>query len=102
MLLLQIPFTQSHPVPADNETISWLLLFLSTSWADPGSDLNRFPTKPSKTIGPPGKPEGNTTHRMYCAVSPEIVLWVTAMLKCLQSRKEWGYGIVFDLLQALN
>jgi hypothetical protein len=30
--------------------------------------------KASKTIGPPGKPEGNTTHKMCCAVSPEIAL----------------------------
>jgi hypothetical protein len=61
---------------------------------------NRFPTKPSKTIGPPGKPEGNTMHRVHYAVSPEIALWVTAMLKCLQSRNEWGSGNVFYLLHA--
>jgi hypothetical protein len=30
--------------------------------------------KASKTIGPPGKPEGNTAHRVHCVVSPEIVL----------------------------
>jgi hypothetical protein len=51
----------------------WVGIQRTCSWSDPGSDLNRFPTKPSKTIGPPGKPEGNTTHRVHCAVSPEIV-----------------------------
>jgi hypothetical protein len=70
----------------------WLLFSSFYSWADPGSDLNMFPTKPSKTIDPPRKPKGNTTHIMYCAVSPEIVLWVFAMLICFQFRKEWGYG----------
>jgi hypothetical protein len=64
---------------------------------DPGSDMNMFPTKPSKTISPLGKPKGNATHKMYCAVSLEIVLLVTAMLRCLQFRKEWGSGIVIDL-----
>jgi hypothetical protein len=55
--------------------------FSTTSLVDPGSYLNKLPTNPFKTIGPPGKPEGNTTHIMYCTVSPEIVLWVTAMLR---------------------
>jgi hypothetical protein len=32
--------------------------------ANPSSDMNMFPTKPSKTIDPPGKPEGNATHKM--------------------------------------
>jgi hypothetical protein len=64
--------------------------------------MNRFPTKPSKTSDPSGKPKDNTTNRMYCVVSPEIVLWVTIMLRCLQSRKGWGSVIGFDLLQALD
>jgi hypothetical protein len=50
--------------------------------------MNKTLTKPSKTIGPPGKPEGNTTHMMHCTVSPEIDIWVVAMLRFLQSRKE--------------
>jgi hypothetical protein len=54
---------------------------LTTSWSDPCSYLIRVPKEPSKTIGPPGKPEGNTTHRVHYAVSPEMDLWVTAMLK---------------------
>jgi hypothetical protein len=69
------------------------------SWDDPRSDLNKLPTTPSKTIDPPGNPEGNTAHKVYCAVSHEIALWVTAMLRCLQSRKEWGYGIAIHLLK---
>jgi hypothetical protein len=44
----------------------------SSSWADPGSDLNKFPTKPSKTISPLGKPEGNIVHRVHNTVSPEV------------------------------
>jgi hypothetical protein len=67
-----------------------IILFLPTSWADPGSNMNRFPTKPSKTINRPSKPEGNTTHRVHYTVSPEITLWVTTNIKCLQSRKDWG------------
>jgi hypothetical protein len=74
-----------------------------TSWADPGSDLNRFPTKPSKTISPPGKPEGNAAHRVHRTVSPKIDLWVTAILRCLQSRNEWGYvECILSFLHALN
>jgi hypothetical protein len=30
--------------------------------------------KASKTIDPPGKPEGNVVHRMHYVVSPKIVL----------------------------
>jgi hypothetical protein len=56
--------------------------------------MNRLPPNPSKTIVPLGKPEGNTLHRVYYAVSPEIVLWVNTMLKCLQYGNEWGYGII--------
>jgi hypothetical protein len=40
-------------------------------WADPGSDLKGFQQNP-QTIDPPGKPEGNTVHRVHNAVSPEI------------------------------
>jgi hypothetical protein len=67
----------SIPCSSSRKQNHLLVLFLSsTSWADPCSYLNRFPTKPFKTIGPPGKPEGNTTHRVHCTVSPEIILWV--------------------------
>jgi hypothetical protein len=59
--------------------------------------MNKFPTKPSKTISPPGKPEGNVACRVSSVVSPEIALWVTAIPRCLQSRNKWGYGSVFDL-----
>jgi hypothetical protein len=52
-----------------------------------------FQKKPFKTIGPSGKPEGNVVHRVHYVVSPEIVLLVDAMLKCLQPRNEWGSGI---------
>jgi hypothetical protein len=34
----------------------------------------RVSNKASKTIGPSGKPKGNTTHRMQCTVSHEIYL----------------------------
>jgi hypothetical protein len=68
-----IPSTQYCPVPTSNGTIFWLIfLTLTSSWVDPSSDLNRFPTKPSKTISPPGKPEGNVVHRVHNAVSPKI------------------------------
>jgi hypothetical protein len=73
----------------------YINLSLPTSYFDPGLDMNRLPTNPSKTISPPGKLEGNIAHRVYCAVSPEIVLWVTTMLKFLQCGNEWGSGIVF-------
>jgi hypothetical protein len=35
-------------------------------------NLNRFPKKHLKTIGPPGKPEGNAAHMIHSAVSPKI------------------------------
>jgi hypothetical protein len=80
------------------EELCWLDIFLlSSSWVDPSSYLNRFPTKPSKTIGPPSKRGGNAAHRMHNVVSPEITLWVTAITKCLQSRNEWGSVSVFYL-----
>jgi hypothetical protein len=84
-----------------SQTFLMLVYYSSfSSRVDPCSYLNRFPTKPSKTISPPGKLEGNTVHRVHCTVSPEIALWVTAILKFLQSRNEWGYGVVFYLLHA--
>ena len=77
-----------------------LVITLSSySWSEPSLDLNKFPTKPSKTIGPPGKLEGNTTHIMYRTVSLEIVLWVTAKLKCLHFGIEWGSMISFHILR---
>jgi hypothetical protein len=48
-------------------------LFLTTYVVDLGFISIRVPTKP-KTISPSGKPEGNTTHKMHCAVSHEIAL----------------------------
>jgi hypothetical protein len=45
-----------------------------SEFIDPGFMSVRVSNKASKTIGPPGKPEGNTTHRMRCTVSPEIAL----------------------------
>jgi hypothetical protein len=56
-------------------------LYLSfTSWDDPGLDLNGFPKKTSRNISPPGKPEGNIAHRVHHAVSPEIALWMIALV----------------------
>jgi hypothetical protein len=75
MVLQQISFTQSHFVPTGNITIFWLDSVLATIMG-----LNQvqvycgFHQNPSKTILPPGKPEGNTVHRIHYAVSPEIVL----------------------------
>jgi hypothetical protein len=42
--------------------------------SDPGFMSIWVSNKASKTIAPHGKPVGNTTHRMHCAVSPEIDL----------------------------
>jgi len=75
-----------HSIPCKSNRKRNHLLVITLSiyfLAEPGSDMNRFPTKSSKTISPHGKPEGNTTHKMYYAVSPEMVLWVAAKLKCL-------------------
>jgi hypothetical protein len=81
----------------------WLdIIILTSSWVDPGSNLNRFKKKPSKIIIPPSKPEGNATHRVHSAVSHEISLWVAAIPRCLQSRNEWGSWIVFFPLFALT
>jgi hypothetical protein len=75
MNLHQISFTQSLLVPTGNKTIFWFIVYSCyPSWDDPGSGPPHFQQNPPKTINSPGKPEGNTTHRMHCAVSPEIVL----------------------------
>jgi hypothetical protein len=101
VILPRILSTQSYSIPAEKKkNIYWFDCLSFTSWADLGSYLNRFPTKPSKTIDPPGKPKGNTSHRVHCTVSPEIALWVTAILKFLQSMNDWGSGVVFYLLHA--
>jgi hypothetical protein len=76
----------------------YTLLVVLSSWADPVLDLNGFPTKPLKTIGPSGKPEGNVVHKVHSAVSLKIYLWVIAM----QSRNEWGSGISFFLSYYLS
>jgi hypothetical protein len=97
-LVLVLPyFTQPFVLECDALCGGvWLdLSLLTSSWVDPGSDLNGFPTKPSKTINPPGKPEGNAAHRVHNAVSPEISLWMTVITKCLQSRNECGSRSVF-------
>jgi hypothetical protein len=73
----------------------------STSWSDQSSDLYRFPTKSSKTIDPPGKLEGKVVCSAHSVVSPEIALWVIAILKFLYSRNEGGSGDVFYILHAL-
>jgi hypothetical protein len=71
----------------DNKTICWML-GLTQVLISIGFQQN------PQTIGPPGKPEGNVVHRVHNAVSPEIALWGTAILRCLQSRK--GLGLYFD------
>jgi hypothetical protein len=70
------------------------MIFTLLPQIDPGSDLRSFQQKPSKTIGPPRKPEGNAAHRVYCAVSPEIALWVAEILKCLQPGNEWRSVVI--------
>jgi hypothetical protein len=51
------------------------------SQIDPGSDLISSQQNPFKTIIPSGRPEGNATHKAYYRVSPEISLWVAAILE---------------------
>jgi hypothetical protein len=98
-------FHGSHPLnpmqfqPAKKPFVGWISQFSSCD--DPGSDLNMFPTKPSKIIGPPDKPEGNAMHIVHRTVSPKIALWVTAILRCLQSRNEWEFVGWFFLIHAL-
>jgi hypothetical protein len=48
--------------------------FILSEFIDPGFMSVRVYDKDFKTIGPPGKQEGNATHKMCCAVSPEIAL----------------------------
>jgi hypothetical protein len=93
VILSQIPLTRSHAVLDGNRTICWLLLSFYHSWVDSGSYILWFPTKPSKTISPPRKPEGITVHGVHCAVSPEIILWVAAMIRLLHPGNEWRSGI---------
>ena len=49
---------------------------------------------PFKTIDPSRISEGNAAHRMYCAVSLEIAIWVAAILRCFQPGNEWIYVVV--------
>jgi hypothetical protein len=66
VFLPRILSTQSYIVSTNNRTIFWLSLSLVSSfWVDLGSNLNMFPTKPSKTINPPGKLEGNAARRAH-------------------------------------
>jgi len=71
----------------------WLLLSCYKYLVDLGLDLLWFQEKTSKTIIPRGKPEGDALHEVHCVVSPEIVLWVVATLRCLKPGNEWGFGI---------
>jgi hypothetical protein len=64
------------------------------SYIEPGSNLIISQQNPSKTIDPSGRPKGNTTHRVYCAISHEITVWVAAILRCLQPRSEWISSVV--------
>jgi hypothetical protein len=54
-------------------SICWFNSSYSTlsEFIDPGLMFIQVSNKAYKTIGPPGKPEGNTTH---IAVSPKITL----------------------------
>jgi hypothetical protein len=45
-----------------------------SAFIDPGLMSIRVSNKASKTIIPPSKPKGITTHRMHCAISPKIAL----------------------------
>jgi hypothetical protein len=68
-------FHISHPlnhVKFHMETKPYFGSYFTSSWADLGSDLNMFPTKPSKTIIPPSKLEGNAAHRVHNTVSSKI------------------------------
>jgi hypothetical protein len=96
VFLTRVVFPQNWSC-AQNEPFLPHLLVLNysyyLSWDDLVHIYHGFQQNPFKTISPSGKPEGNTTHRVHCAVSPEIVLLVVAMLKCLHPGNEWGSGI---------
>jgi hypothetical protein len=75
----------------------YLLFIIQTCWLLGLTQVlisNRFPTKPSKLSALLVNQKANVAHRVHNAVSPEIALWGTAILRCLQSRKEWG--LCFD------
>jgi hypothetical protein len=81
-----IPFLSKEIIRLLMSCICWLLRLTQVLIS------NRFPTKPSKLLALLVNQEGNAllAHRVHNAVSPEIDLWGTAILMCLQSRKEWG------------
>jgi hypothetical protein len=54
--------------------VGYLFFYILYEFIDPGFMSIQVSNKAFKTIVPPRKPEGNTTHRMRCAVSPEIAL----------------------------
>jgi hypothetical protein len=64
------------------------------SQIEPGLDWISSQQNPFKNIVPSGRLEGNATQRVYCVVSPEIALWVVAILMCLQLDNERRSAVV--------
>jgi hypothetical protein len=58
----------------DAVVVGYLYILFDFVLSDPGFMFVRGSNKASKTIDPPGKPEGNAAHKVHCTVSPEIVL----------------------------
>jgi hypothetical protein len=53
-------------------------------------------------MGPFGRPEGNTTHKVYYIVSLEITLWVAAILMCFPRENEWRFVVVLCNLYSFS
>jgi hypothetical protein len=90
--LPQISCAQSHCLPISRQQnhllVFYYLLFIYHYKFTPVHNQEASQQNPLKTIDPPSYPEGNVEHRVHCAVSPEIALWVATILRCLQPGNE--------------
>jgi hypothetical protein len=68
-----ISSTQSSLVPTNGKWNHLLVTILSilSEFIDPGFMSVRVSNKASKTIGPPGKPEGNTTQNVLHSLTQD-------------------------------
>jgi hypothetical protein len=90
--LPQISCAQSHCLPISRQQnhllVFYSLLSIYHYRFTPVHNQEASQQNPLKTIDPPSYPEGNIVHGVHCAVSPEIALWVAAIIKCLQLGNE--------------
>jgi hypothetical protein len=81
----------------------WVIVYSCyPSWADPGPGLLGFQQNPPKTIGPPGKPEGNTIRNgaLRSLTRDSSYGWLQCSCDC-SFGNEWGSMIKLCSLHVL-